>query len=62
MAFDFPASPAIDEVYTDPVSGATYKWNGEKWLRQPNAPPPAPLDADSPEATIERFKAQHEKE
>lgn len=28
---DFPASPALNQVYTDPVSSAMYKWNGFAW-------------------------------
>ena len=31
MAFDFPAAPAVDDAYTDPVSGASYTFDGEKW-------------------------------
>jgi hypothetical protein len=67
MAFDFPASPAVDDVFTDATTGASYKWSGEKWLRQPDAVVTFDSDADirvdeSPEATIERMKAQHEKE
>jgi hypothetical protein len=30
MAFDFPASPVIDDVYTS--GEATFKWNGTMWL------------------------------
>jgi hypothetical protein len=31
MSFDFPASPAIDTVFTDTVSGKSYTYDGEKW-------------------------------
>jgi hypothetical protein len=31
MAMDFPASPALNQTYTDPVSSAMYKWNGFAW-------------------------------
>jgi hypothetical protein len=31
MAMDFPASPALNQIYTDPVSSAMYKWNGFAW-------------------------------
>jgi hypothetical protein len=33
MAFDFPASPTINEIFTDPVSGASYVWTGLTWKR-----------------------------
>jgi hypothetical protein len=29
MAFDFPSSPVVDQVYTD--NGVTYVWNGYGW-------------------------------
>jgi len=32
MAFDFPTAPAVDDPYTDPVSGAAYTYDGEKWV------------------------------
>jgi len=32
MAFDFPTAPAVDDPYTDPVSGASYNYDGEKWV------------------------------
>jgi len=32
MAFDFPTAPAVDDAYTDPVSGASYTFDGEKWV------------------------------
>jgi hypothetical protein len=44
MAFDFPSNPTTDQVFTDPTTGATYRWTGEKWLRQADAPPPSPRD------------------
>ena len=31
MAFDFPASPAINDKYTDAASGTEYLWNGVAW-------------------------------
>ena len=31
MSFDFPASPAIDTVYTDAASGKSFTYDGEKW-------------------------------
>jgi hypothetical protein len=34
MAFDFPAAPAADEVYTSP-EGVVYSWNGEMWKPGP---------------------------
>jgi hypothetical protein len=34
MAFDFPASPTIDQTYpATPIAGIpSYKWDGEKWV------------------------------
>ena len=34
MAFDFPGSPAVDDVFSDPTSGVVYVWSGEVWKRQ----------------------------
>ena len=34
MSFDFPASPVIDTVFTDTVSGKSYTYDGEKWQAQ----------------------------
>ena len=31
MALNFPDSPALNELYTDPTTGFTYQWNGEVW-------------------------------
>jgi hypothetical protein len=31
MAFDFPASPATDEVFTDVATGTSYVWSGVAW-------------------------------
>jgi len=31
MAMNFPASPTLNQIYTDPVSSAMYKWNGFAW-------------------------------
>ena len=30
MAFDFPAAPAVDEIYTS--GGISYRWDGTVWL------------------------------
>jgi hypothetical protein len=30
MAFDFPSSPTVDQVYTD--FGVSYVWNGYGWM------------------------------
>jgi hypothetical protein len=37
MALDFPASPSVDDLYTD--SGRTWRWNGTGWAMLPGAPP-----------------------
>ena len=37
MALDFPASPSVNDLYTD--SGRTWRWNGTGWAMLP-APPP----------------------
>jgi hypothetical protein len=53
MAFDFPSSPAVGDIFTDAASGASYSWNGAVWSRGYREPaagadhPPAetiPLD------------------
>jgi hypothetical protein len=31
MAIDFPVSPTIGQVYTDPISGRLWVWDGDKW-------------------------------
>ena len=35
MAFDFPASPAIDQEFSDTASNTHYKYDGVTWLRMP---------------------------
>lgn len=35
MAFDFPASPVLDQEFVDDASGANYKYDGVTWLRMP---------------------------
>jgi 3D (Asp-Asp-Asp) domain-containing protein len=37
MALDFPASPSVDDLYTD--SGRTWRWNGTGWAMPPGPPP-----------------------
>ena len=37
MALDFPASPSVDDLYTD--SGRTWRWNGTGWAMLPGPPP-----------------------
>lgn len=37
MAFQFPANPLIDDVFT-PISGTTYQWNGTGWVLFVEAP------------------------
>jgi len=32
MALNFPSSPTIGQIYTDSVSGFSYKWNGTVWI------------------------------
>jgi len=32
MAIDFPASPTLDDIYTDPTSGNSWQWDGTKWV------------------------------
>jgi len=31
MALNFPDSPSLNDLYTDPTTGFTYQWNGEVW-------------------------------
>lgn len=31
MPFDFPATPTNGEIYTDPISGISYSWDGQVW-------------------------------
>jgi microcystin-dependent protein len=41
MAIDFPAAPAVDDVFVDPVTGITWMFNGVGWLMgEPPRPPP----------------------
>jgi hypothetical protein len=35
MAFDFPAAPAVDEVYTHVPTGLIYTWDGSVWKPGP---------------------------
>ena len=37
MALDFPASPSVNDLYTD--SGRTWRWNGTGWAMLPGEPP-----------------------
>ena len=37
MALDFPASPSVNDLYTD--SGRTWRWNGTGWALLPGPPP-----------------------
>jgi hypothetical protein len=47
MAYDFPNSPTLDQVFTPP-SGPTFKWDGTAWISGlPGLPgPPGPAGAD----------------
>lgn len=48
MAFDFPASPSVGQVFT-PVAGIGYQWNGYAWDRLASSAPPVtavPTPAD----------------
>ena len=31
MALNFPDSPSLNDLYTDPTTGFTYQWDGEVW-------------------------------
>ena len=31
MAINFPNSPSVDQIYTDPTSGFSFKWDGTVW-------------------------------
>jgi hypothetical protein len=31
-AFDFPSTPNVGDIFSDPTSGAAYKWNGYSWV------------------------------
>lgn len=44
MAFDFPASPALGQIYV-PTSGPSYIWDGVKWTA---TTPPPPVGNFSP--------------
>ena len=39
MAFDFPASPTVGQIFTDPPTGVTYEWDGQAWMRKQDAAP-----------------------
>jgi hypothetical protein len=32
MAFDFPNTPSVGDLFQDSTSGAVYKWNGYAWV------------------------------
>lgn len=32
MALNFPNSPTLNQIYSDPTSGFSYKWNGSVWI------------------------------
>lgn len=32
MAIDFPSGPSVNQIFTDPTSGKSWKWDGEKWV------------------------------
>jgi len=36
MALDFPSSPLIGQVYTNPSNGYTYEYDGSKWTISPS--------------------------
>src|SRR6185369_13139326 len=71
MAFDFPSSPVLNEVFTDAATGKQYVWNGVAWGKNYSEPPagvahpPAetipvepPIDgADSVDAVLRQFSA-----
>lgn len=49
MAFDFPASPSVGQVFS-PATGIGYQWNGYAWDRLASAAPPVaavPTPADN---------------
>ena len=71
MAFDFPASPVLDQTYT--AHGVTFRWNGYAWAQSgsnfapinspvftgdPQAPTPLTADNDTSIATTAFVKAQ----
>lgn len=39
MAFDFPSSPVLNEVWTDAATGKQYIWNGFAWGKSYSEPP-----------------------
>ena len=71
MAFDFPSSPVLNEVFTDAATGKQYVWNGVAWGKNYSEPPagvahpPAetipvepPIDGeDSVDAVLRNFSA-----
>ena len=32
MAINFPGSPSVNQIFSDPTSGFTYQWNGTVWV------------------------------
>ena len=36
MALDFPLTPTLGQVYTNPTNGYTYAWDGSKWVISPS--------------------------
>ena len=32
MAINFPNSPVLNQIYSDEVSGFSFRWNGEVWV------------------------------
>src|SRR6185369_15025727 len=39
MAFDFPSSPVLNEIFTDVATGKIYVWNGYAWGKNYSEPP-----------------------
>jgi len=33
MALDFPSSPTVGQIFTDPASGLSWRWDGVKWMQ-----------------------------
>jgi hypothetical protein len=36
MAIDFPLSPTLGQVFTNPTNGYNYQWDGTKWVISPS--------------------------